>query len=389
MSKRSTPLIICLLLLLAVGMNPASGHPKFATREAVLCGRCHVDNQGAALRNEYGAGYYSREVIPAGLWEDFGDMEFTARLHKYVRWGTDIRLQYYQYSEEGIQRDAFFPMQSDFYLGITPHEQWTLYAEGNLSQIPSLRPEARPAPAGALWLQYTLPDETAYIRAGQYLPPYGLRLDDHTSFIRGGNDGTGVVNSAVANISPRVQGMHWKPDRTSRGLSVSLNQLGIRFTGHAGLPTSSDEITYSLDAKRAFWAGPLNVMIGGSYLNGTYMTARRYHFGGLYTGINYGPVTFLGELDIHANYVAEDVVGYTTYSELDIQLFQGIEAVLEYEFFESDIEFSQNSLSRITLGLDLFPIPYIEILPQYRILSTTAEPVFTRKEFIIQGHLWF
>lgn len=382
-------LLFLFVLLSFAGIASVESHPRFAVREAVTCQRCHVDNQGAALRNEYGAGYYSRQVLPMDLWEDFGGEEFTASIHEAIRWGTDIRMQYYSYSEEGSSRDAFFPMQGDLYLGITPLEKLTLYGEASLFNLDAIRPDGRPAPAVRIWAQYELPNERGYVRVGQYNPAYGLRLDDHTSLIRGGNDGGGVINSAVANIPPDYQGLHWKPDRAARGLSLHFNTLGMEMTGYYGQPVSGSEGVAAVDLKSAFWAGEFNVLVGGSALNGSYTGNRRYTFAGLYGGVNYGRITLLGEVDVHSDYTASGSMGYVTYSEMEISLVQGLSAVLEYEFYDADIEYSRNAFSRVSIGADLFPIPYLEILPQYRLVNVTNDSDFGRQEFILQGHLWF
>ncbi len=370
-----------MLFLAGLVGTTSKAHPKFAVREAATCVQCHVNNQGGGLRNDYGADYYSKEVLPAIPWEDFGKENFTAAINEFIRYGSDVRVQFYNYTEQNESRNAFFPMQADLYLGITPADQFQLYFEQSLF---------RTVASTDLWAQWNNSGENVYVRFGQFFQDYGLRLDDHTSFIRGGNDGSVVVSENTARIPTQYQGMHWKPENNTVGLEAGYNPIGWKITGSIGKKMGQETYSTAVNASRAFWIGQANTLVGFSYFTGSYYRQLdRYSYYGVYAGINWGPLTFMGEADIMHEYPAENTTGFTSYADITWRVHKGIYLALEHDYFDANRDQENTELVRYTIGAEIFPISFVEIKPQYRLLNATAAPDFSRSEFILQSHFWF
>ncbi|HKJ68530.1 MAG TPA: hypothetical protein VKA68_11280 [bacterium] len=372
---------IAVLFLAGLAGTMSNAHPKFAVREAVTCVQCHVNNQGGGLRNEYGANYYSRDVLPAIPWDDFGNENFTTAINEFIRYGSDVRMQFYNYSEQNSSQNAFFPMQADVYLGVTPSDQFTVYFEQSLF---------RSIASTDLWAQWSNSGGNVYVRFGQFFQDYGLRLDDHTSFIRGGNDGGVVVNENTAQIPVQFQGLHWKPENNNVGFEAGYNPIGWKITGSIGKKLGQETYSTSINASRAFWIGPANMLFGLSYFNGGYYRQLdRYSYYGAYAGLNWGPLTLMGEADLMRDYPAANATGFTAYADLTWQIQDGVFLALEQDYFDANRDLENNELVRYTIGAELFPISYVEVKPQYRLLNATASPDFSRSEFILQFHFWF
>lgn len=373
---------LCVIFMCA---GPAAAvltaHPRFAVREAVTCGKCHVDNQGGGLRNEYGAGYYSQEVLPIIPWDKFGKKGFTAALSDFIRAGTDIRTQYYRYADQFTTSDAFFPMEANLYLGVTPSDHLTLYLEESM------------LPTGAatnLWGQVNFGKGNTYLRFGKFVQSYGLRVADHTAFTRGGNVGGIAVNAGTAQIPILFQGLHWKPENNATGVEVGYSPAGWNATGSLIKTAGQSQYSVSLNANKAFWLGSWNALMGGSYFHGSYYSQlKAYSYSGLYAGLNRGIVTIMGEADLTQDYPMQGQRGLATLADLAIQVHQGIFLTLEHSLFDANLSQANDELVRYSLGADLFPVSYLEIMPQYRILRATATSSYSRSELILQTHFWF
>jgi hypothetical protein len=277
--------------------------------------------------------------------------------------------------------NAFFPMQADVYAAITPAARFTLYYEQSLFNTIA---------ATDLWAKLDFKNQSGYLRVGQFVPAYGIRHDDHTSFFRGGNSGGIVVAAEASNIQENRQGLHWEPEHNTVGGELSLNVLNFVLTGSAGKTRGDDLYSYSLNLFRPLGIGNNNALIGASYFSGSvYSQLDRYAYYGLYGGIDIGQLTLLGEVDLMDGYPQPEVIGYTAYGELSYQILQGVHAVLEYEIFDANIDFTENALVRYTIGGEIFPIPYVEFKPQVRIIDPTANTGFSRTEILFQTHLWF
>jgi len=359
----------------------STAHPKFAARDGVTCSRCHVAEQGGGLRNEYGAGYYSQDVLPAIPWDEFGNENFTGAISEFIRAGADVRVQYFRYDENGATQDAFFPMQADIYLGVTPSEQLTFYYEQSLF---------RTVASTDLWARLDILNGNASLLFGQFTQDYGLKLDDHTSFIRGGNDGSLALNSDIAGIPGLYQGLHWKPDNNTVGISLTYKPNDWKLAGSVGKPAGMEVYSTTLNLSRAFWIGAMNAYAGLSMYHGSYYRQLDpYTYYGAYAGVGLGPLTVLGEVDIINDYPVKNQSGLVTYAEATLQIAPGLYLALEHDYFDADRENAADELTRYTIGAEWFPISYVEIKPQYRVLDVSASPDYSQSEAILQVHFWF
>ncbi|HLQ66153.1 MAG TPA: hypothetical protein VK123_02865 [Candidatus Limnocylindrales bacterium] len=188
-SFRRLPLALALAAagaaLAAPPLAPAAAAlPRYASREGATCVTCHVDPNGGGIRNEFGFAYLRNRhsVEPETRW---ANLTVDPKLNEWITLGLDMRVMYYASHLAGgptLGNSTFFPMEGQVNVAVMPHEHLTLVAShGLVVDEPGF-------PAGyvarELYGKFDgLPGDT-YARVGRFRIPFGLRQDDHTSFVR-------------------------------------------------------------------------------------------------------------------------------------------------------------------------------------------------------------
>ncbi|HEX9614243.1 MAG TPA: hypothetical protein VGA55_01985, partial [Bacteroidota bacterium] len=168
---RSTILILSLFLV--VGASEADALPKFANRMNLSCKSCHVNPTGGGLRNTYGVSY-GQEDLPIPTWqEEYALDVFSTQLNDIITIGANFRSLYFtQQTGTSSSRNSFFQMQSDVYLSARLAKKTFVYLNKGIGT----RFEAFGL-AGVLPLD-------GYVKAGWFVPNFGIRADDHNIFTR-------------------------------------------------------------------------------------------------------------------------------------------------------------------------------------------------------------
>ncbi len=381
MSQKSIAFGLVSILVIFCWTTLIFAVPRFAARENVLCSHCHVNPDGGGLRNDYGAGYYSRKILPMDHWGAFGSDKFTTQLNDFIRYGADVRAQYFRYADNHSSSQAVFPMQTDIYFGVNPSDKLHFYLETSLLQSVA---------ASEVWGQLNILPANGYLRIGQFLPAYGLRLADHTAFIRGGNVGGLVLPDTLSGGIAPHQGLQWTPQATTDGIEIGLQPSNYIVTASFGKARNNPDYSLSLNLAHVFYINYINFLIGASAFHGNYYVGLKpYTYVGGYLGVNWNQFTFLGEIDVTKDYSGKGITGLAAYSELGITLFKGFTAFTQFQVYDADINLTGQSLNQYAIGVDIFPMAYLQIQPQYRIMTTAADKNYQRTELLCQVHFWF
>ena len=156
--------------------------PRFAVSNSASCIVCHVNPTGSGMRNSHGNDVVALEELPLERWLDKGDDNWDGYITDQLQIGGDIRMQGIQYNDtDNTQKTSFFPMQADIYSNLILNKNASIFTKVGVKGPGTISME--------YWgLINNLPKK-AWLRVGRTFPNYGLRVDDHTSFIRGGNFG--------------------------------------------------------------------------------------------------------------------------------------------------------------------------------------------------------
>jgi len=361
-----TKLLLCMFAVL-------QALPRFAVQEGVSCNVCHVDPNGGSLRNDYGITVASFELAKSKGNDRIES--YSGIINEYLRVGGDIRLLNYNTNDNGQLHSALFPMQADIAAYLNVNDNVGVFAEQDLFRGQN-----------EIWLLWTGLPLNGYVKAGKDLPAYGLNVDDHTSFNRGGN---------VRKKGLQYEGLAFSPYLSSPGLvEFGLNIGNVNFSqsfanqfingsssGGFGEYLHDKAFTTRLE----WWPliGRINGHIGTSMLQQGLI-----QFKGLFGGISLGNITWTGAVDIAEEFVSTGTV-LASFSELNYNFSPGLNLQFKYGFFDEDIDTSGSSIYRITFGAEFFPIPFVEVRCQARYTDVTGNSTALKPEYLLMVHTWF
>ena len=330
--------------------TPALSLPLYASREGVVCQTCHVDPNGGGIRNEYGFSY-ERNRHATEPEERWASMTIDPKLNDWITLGLDVRVLYVASHVNGESRtlstSTFFPMQGQVNLAVMPHEHLTLVAsEGLVVDEPGF-------PTGYVARELYgmiegLPGDT-YLQVGRFRLPFGLRQDDHTSFVRG------------PEFLPYDS---QKPDA-----GIEVGHIGgeifeqLSFT-NGTLPFSDRAQT--LAGKVGIATRCIQLGVSGFH---RYAEDVPGHFDrwGIYASKSHGPLTLLAEADAGTN----DQPGGATnlramFAEADYRISRGVNARGKFDWVDRDRDQPGDWLRRFTGEVEWNPVPFCEARFAYR-----------------------
>ena len=357
---------------------PLFALPRFTAENGTSCNLCHVNPTGAGLRNDYGISLFSIEELPMEKGMNFTEDDYTGMVLENLRFGADLRFQVLSHTDNQEEpRTAYFPMQGDLYGNLTISKGVEVYVKQNL-----LRQEPE------FWSYFPLLPKDGYLRIGRFIPTYGLRLDDHTAFTRGGN----------LRISHGLQkeGMVFSPYAETPGIieaGMYISDLFITLSTANKFATGNESgygFSESLKDKNLTFRGEYTSSIGSAtvLLGSSFMQEGDFQLKGLFGGASILGLTWIGEVDIAENWVG-DKSSLASFSEFSYSVKQGLHFVARYDLFDEDIKIKNNAISRWAVGTDIFPLSFFEIKLQGRFTTLSGANDNPNPEYIIQFHTWF
>jgi len=338
--------------------------PRFAMMEDVSCGSCHSYQGGGAGRTPYGKEYARESLVSKDIplpWA-YEENDFPAYF------GIDARYQMITIAGTEMRK---FPMQFSLYGGA---EMGNLVAHAEINRVID---EFKMSGG----IRYEgLPFET-WASLGKELPVMGWRIDDHTIFTRGGN---------LTTLGLDREGMPYTPFIDSPFLvevgSTPFSGLEISAMAGTGFITPDDSETFKAVKIAYGYSGDLFIArVGYAYLQEDELTASVATWG---LGIN--KFVCLGELAQMNDWPQNGQNNYAAMQQLSYHLFQGIDIVSRYEFFDPEVDLLTGAIQRTTLGVELFPFPGLEVKMSYR-SSQLEFPAFTpdaENQFLAQFHFY-
>jgi hypothetical protein len=367
--------------------------PRFALLTGTQCQNCHVDPTGGRMRNFTGF-TYGKDELPIRATRD-SDFEVSPKINENISVGADIRTQFLY--DRFTKTSGFQAMTATLYGALTVGKKVAFYYKQDIINGTYVQTaNGRFAGTEAFGLLRILPNKS-YVKAGLFYPAYGLRLDDHTSYIRGGD--LGFLAGHPSNV-----GLPFLPNYKDIGVEVGayidkalltaaiLNGTGNTQAIDIGRTTAK---AYAARLEYIDRFDEAGVMVGGSYYNYMGLTLT-----GVFAGLGYDIFTISGEIDW-----AKDLPTYiglrslAAYAEVDVKIIDGLSAIGKVDYFDGDRNSDNiallpggrpprtNSFTRYTVGVEFFPYSFVEVRPQFRI--NTETPKIENNEFLVQSHFWF
>jgi len=340
------------------------------------CSSCHLNPTGGMVRNRTGLYYGTHTLNMVKVPQDFVPIAGKlSALGDTVMLGGDFRTMHLFTNQSGETESYYFPMQADLYAGVRVMKYLSIQMQAGIER------GGNSAVREYFALVHGLPYRL-YAKAGRFLPPYGLRMDDHTTYIR---NATGLDQS--------------DPGSYYGGLEMGIEPLLV-YAQAAYFYEDSPPRSKTADIKKGFsamagWRG-LWLQLGGSIMKVQNFevttlpstTDREMH--GVSGSLRFKNLSCLFEFD-RIKDETRAISGITTrktdveFSELDYLIIDGLNLKLRYETIEPDAA-AGGTTRRRTAAIDILPYPFMDATFQYR---RTEEPGGKFKDYIAMMHFWF
>jgi hypothetical protein len=345
--------------------------PRFAARTGAKCQSCHVDPSGGAMRQAFGL-QYGREKLPVPAWSsDFELEDFTNVVTNFLGVGADFRTLYFyqEYPDSSLSNlNSFWQMQGDLYLNFRLAKKVNVFLKKGLY-----------SGFEAYGLLHILPAK-GHIKVGKFIPDYGTKLDDHTAFIR-----------TYTGFSPQVT----RPELTGAEVGIAPGQFSIV----GGVYNATDGFGGSGGNKKAvlgraegmFELGEQMFLgVGGNVFAKEDNAGVKTTLYGGFGSVSYGNLTLFGEGDfIRRESAGVAVTGIVGYLEGNYVVTPGLDLKVAYDYYDPDKDLATGAYSRISFGVEFFPISGVEVRPLYRLLTKMQDPSKVRSsEFDLLLHFY-
>jgi hypothetical protein len=377
-------------ILTTLTPRPAAALPIYAAREGLSCKTCHVDPSGGGMRNAFGFDYMRERhaITPEFRFDELPEHQPEAA--PGLAFGTDLRFNYYGLNRRGQgsfldAHSSFIRMQTALYLAYVPIEALTIYLGADLEQVRFQSAEWFGMLRGD-WL-----GPGGYLRVGSFRLPYGLRMDDHTVWVRnelrvaGLPEGWTLLGRGGDPRLPDV-GLEvgWLPGRFFAQLAVT--------NGSGGARDSSDR-NLAFTTRAGYQAGRLlaglTAHLDTDEVGETSRTeVRRYGAYGTLRVID--DLVLLGEVNLGEDTDLVDrqqTRSLLAWAEADYFIRRDARVRFRYDYLNTDRDLELAAVERFAIEVDWTPVPFFSPRVGYRYTSNELGPELD--ELLAVFHLHF
>jgi len=355
----------------AVSAVPARALPLYASREGTKCASCHFDPNGGGMRNEFG---FSYDKNRHSMEEEtkFGSLDVDPQLNQWIRFGADVRLMYLGVDVDNsseLDSYSFFPMQGNLRVALTPQEHLTVVASHGLYLDERPSPELDYTGRELYALVHGLPHDL-FLQVGRFRVPFGLRQDDHTSFVR----------------SPEF--LPYDSQKEDAGIafgSVGKNGWFEFSYTNGGAPSTTGQA--ETIAGKVAWAFPL---VQGGISGYSDMGVFDQDRWSVYLTKTFRSLTLLGEYAGGTDEFAfRRINSMAAFAEADYRVSRGLNLRAKFDYLDSDREIT-NLSRRYLVDLDIEPMPFTQVKLSYRHYHPgTQLPTPDKDEYLAQLYVPF
>ena len=329
------------------GAAPASAEPTFLSKQYPRCTACHYSPSGGGLLTPYGRSLSREEIstfgrrgaagaAPTGASRSEESFLFGALgSDSPLQLGLDIRPSHL---DVNVPRRAIpdrnFLMNLDLQAA-WQRARWTAY--GSIGR--------KPTGGGELvsyehWVAYQVSDALS-VRGGRFLPAYGVRFADHTSFTR---EGLGLAqDDQVYGVEVGVS-----TDRSLLQLSVGPGRAD-------SLMADSDLAALTASGRFQVDLSPRTVVVGSIMHRGTTDVRSRSTDTGVSFG--YAPASWLAiwtHADLRLQKLAASDQSYIVANQTSVEAWRGVwlRVSPQVRWIAGD---PRGEVRRMVYGLDFYP----------------------------------
>jgi hypothetical protein len=372
--------VLCIFMLFFITESFAL--PRFALKGGSTCIDCHVNPTGGEMRNSRGWSV-SKKALPMMTTSE--EFEMSNKLNENISFGLDFRGNYLVHMDSNSTKSDFQRMQGTLYTNVQLSEEIDIYARYDfIWSVWEAYAVARVLPNGS------------YIKGGSFVPNFGIRVDDHTAYTRGGD--MGIVTSTGGSSN---RGLIYTPTYVESGVEVGgyLSDFALltASVGNSRSPqvftadptyTASLQINPSIGDKAGLFFGGSFTAFKTQRLDDNFQTVNPNvnMFGG-FAGIGAYGFSLMGEYDIADGLLADDAKTNVMMIEATYKIIKGLDAVVRYDWYDTNADVKDDEFSRVVLGFEIFPYSFMEIRPQFRLQM--EKPSVENNTLLVQFHLFY
>lgn len=364
-SELTTHLRLAIIISVAVSVaGIANAEPYLAVYKGMQCSSCHSQQAGGGKRSVYGNAFAQTE-LPAQRIGGNSDL-WTGEVTKWLSVGSDLRAGYRNVDTPNS------PEISEF--SVT---RGTVYVEASLIKNRlSLYLDQQVAPGASLnreaYLKLLSSGGKFQFLAGQFFLPYGLRLQDDSSFVR---QTTGVnFTNPDRGVQFGFQNARWS------------SQLSVTNGSGGGAETNTGkQVSFITSYVQSIWRAGVSFNFNDDDLGDRQMQ-------NIFFGLKTGPLVWLAEIDL----ITDDLPGGAEQDavagllEANWMALQGHNFKLSYDYFDPDDGLGDNQQVRYSLVWEYTPMQFLQARLGARLYDGIPQIDFqNRDELFAEIHGFF
>lgn len=337
--------VIAGFILLSLAATETFAFPELARHGYVNCITCHVSPSGGGALNDYGRTISGEGLSTWSRKDEESLFHGLVRRKKIPNWlslGGDVRaVQVYEDTKTTTRAQSIM-MQADFEAAVR-YKKLTLdasYGRMQTSRTDGPKPYSR-----RHFIMYNFTDEIM-LRAGRFLPVYGINLPDHVIATRA------PLELDQGSETYNIEGS-WITD--------SWNIVATGFQGPVDRPTVNQENGETFQVSYAFKE---TYKVGASVLVGR-TDVRSRQLTGVHAILGFTEHLYLMS-EYHMRWLRtytpdKSTQGFFTHHRFGYEIYRGIHALLTAEQWQTDSSVALTETQRFGIGTQLFPRPHFDI----------------------------
>ncbi len=322
--------------ILSLCARSGEAFPELVRHGYNTCMACHVSPTGGGMLTPYGRKLAAELLTTWGSEASTGvtwGLADQEKLENALWLGGDIRGAQVHQENTAIRAGRFIKMQASL-AAAWVRDAWTVFFELGKQEGEVWQPYGT-----SFWGKFDA-SENVSLRAGRFVPAYGIHSSDHIAFIRS------------------FTGFGLEANRDAFETRYATETVSVSLTASKEPRLTSSEEALSLAADLSISEKHL---FGLNVLRGDRDGNRRTLYG-VWASLGLSKnAYYLGEFDWQNRDGRSNTASFVTYHRLGYSIVKGFDIYALYERLESDLASASSSIERRGPGVQWTPLPHIEI----------------------------